>query len=122
MLTENQPAAQPLFVDFVNTLHWYEGVPIELIGNATDLAVWLGEHALPMLAGEAGLQALLALRDHARAATEALASGQAPAAADLVALNAALGASTGRLVLSDAGTSFAQLAFEVDQFGRGRAR
>src|SRR5258708_19843704 len=92
MLTENQPAAQPLFVDFVNTLHWYEGVPIELIGNATDLAVWLGEHALPMLTGEAGLQALLALRDHARSATEALASGQAPAAADLAALHAPLAA------------------------------
>ena len=115
MLTEDQPAAQPLFVDFVNTLHWYEGVPIELIGNATDLAVWLGEHALPTASGEAGLQALLALRDHARAATESLASGQVPAAADLAALNAALGASTGRLVLNDADTSFAQLAFEADE-------
>ncbi len=115
MLTEDQPAAQPLFIDFVNTLHWYEGVPIELIGNATDLAVWLGEHALPTASGEAGLQALLALRDHARAATESLASGQVPAAADLAALNAALGASTGRLVLNDADTSFAQLAFEADE-------
>ena len=32
-------AAQPLFVDFVNTLHWYEGLPIELIGNTADLGL-----------------------------------------------------------------------------------
>jgi hypothetical protein len=25
--------AQPLFVEFVNTLHWYEGGPVELLGD-----------------------------------------------------------------------------------------
>src|SRR5437879_3479929 len=96
MLTVDAPGAQPLFVDFVNTLHWYEGAPIELIGTPADLALWLAEHALPAVAGEASLQTLLALREHARAATEALSTGQIPAAADLAALSAALGAPTGR--------------------------
>jgi hypothetical protein len=38
---------QPLFIDFVNTLHWYEGVPIELIGNDADFGAWLVEHGVP---------------------------------------------------------------------------
>jgi hypothetical protein len=41
------PEAQPLFVEFVNTLHWYEGAPVELIGSESDFAVWLLEHGLP---------------------------------------------------------------------------
>jgi predicted RNA-binding Zn ribbon-like protein len=114
MLTEDQAAAQPLFVDFVNTLHWYEGVPIELIGSQADLAVWLTQHSLPAVGLDASLPQLLALRDHARAATEALSTGQLPAAADLAALNAALGTPSGRLVLRDAGTPHPQLAFELD--------
>src|ERR1700730_9981999 len=89
-LSEDAGPAQPLFVDFVNTLHWYEGEPIELIGNQADLAVWLAQYALPSSATSTALPALLALRDHARAATEAIAAGQAPAAPDLAALNAAL--------------------------------
>jgi predicted RNA-binding Zn ribbon-like protein len=111
---EDRAAAQPLFVDFVNTLHWYEGLPIELIGTPADLAHWLAEYALPAVAPATGLPALLALRAHARAATEAIASGQVPAAADLAALNTALGAPRGRLVLRDADTPRAQLAFAVE--------
>jgi predicted RNA-binding Zn ribbon-like protein len=114
MLTEDLPRGQPLFVDFVNTLHWYEGVPIELIGTLADLATWLAQHALPAVANEANLQSLLALRDHARAATEGLSTGQVPPALDLAALNAALGAPTGRLVLRDADTAHPQLALEVE--------
>ena len=114
MLTETGGAAQPLFLDFVNTLHWYEGAPIELIGTQADLAAWLAEHALPTVLPEGGLAALHALRAHARRATEALANGQAPAAADLAALNAALGAPAGRLALLDLDTPRPQLAFQLD--------
>src|ERR1700704_561786 len=100
-LAEDAGAAQPLFVDFVNTLHWYEGAPIELIGTQADLAAWLAEHGLPAARLEGCLPALLALRDHARAATEALARGQTPISTDLAALNDALSAPAGRLVLLD---------------------
>ena len=105
---------QPLFVDFVNTLHWYEGVPIELIGTDADLAAWLAEHELPAQRLDGGLTALHALRQHARAATEALATRRTPTAADLDALNAALGTPAGRLVLVDTETPRPQLAFEID--------
>jgi hypothetical protein len=39
--------AQPLFVEFVNTLHWYEREPIEVIGTDAELAAWLVERGLP---------------------------------------------------------------------------
>jgi hypothetical protein len=32
------PGGQPLFVEFVNTLHWYDGAPIELIASEAELA------------------------------------------------------------------------------------
>ena len=50
------PAArgQPLFVEFVNTLHWYEGLPIELIGDPAAFAAWLAEHGLPARARRNG--------------------------------------------------------------------
>jgi predicted RNA-binding Zn ribbon-like protein len=114
-LAEDAGAAQPLFVDFVNTLHWYEGAPIELIGTHADLAAWLAEHALPPVELDVDdLPAVHALREHARAATVALAAAKAPADADLAALNAALAAPAGRLVLLDAESARPQLAFEPD--------
>src|SRR5262245_17480436 len=100
--------AQPLFVDFVNTLHWDEGEPIELIGTPAELAAWLGDRALPD--GDAPAD-LLALRAHARAVTEALATGHAVAADDLGALERALAEPRGRLVLSAAGAERPRLAF-----------
>jgi predicted RNA-binding Zn ribbon-like protein len=113
MLAEAAGAAQPLFVDFVNTLHWHEGAPVELLGDAAALAAWLAAHALPDGAPEATLPALRALRAHARAVTEALAAGRSPVAADLEALKRALARPTGRLVLDgDAGRP--QLAFALD--------
>ena len=112
MLTEAAGAAQPLFVDFVNTLHWYEGAPVELLGDEAALAAWLAGHALPAEAPAATLPALRALRAHTRAITEALAAGHPPAATDLEALKRALARPTGRLVLQgDAGGP--QLAFEL---------
>jgi predicted RNA-binding Zn ribbon-like protein len=113
-LTLDAGAGQPLFVDFVNSLHWYEGAPIELIGTPADLAGWLAEHGLPAVDLDSVLPALLALRAHTRAATEAIATGQPPAAVDLDALNAALGAPGGRLVLRHADTARARLAFALD--------
>lgn len=105
---------QPLFVTFVNTLHWYEGLPIELIGTDTDLAAWLRDQHLPVDPPVGSLGAIRALREHARAVTEAVARGAAVPEADLAALNAALGAPPGRLSLLGAGTAEPQLAFGTD--------
>ena len=83
-------------------------------GTDSDLAVWLAEHGLLAQRLDGGLAALHVLRQHARTATEALATGRMPTAADLDALNAALGAPPGRLVLVDAETPRPQLAFQTD--------
>src|SRR5262245_42502171 len=121
-LAEPSSAAQPLFIDFVNTLHWDEGRPIELIGTPAELAHWLADHALPATDGPADLPGLLAFRAHARAVTEALAMGQPVAAADLEALNRALGEPRGRLVLRAADPAARpQLAFELDGDERATA-
>jgi predicted RNA-binding Zn ribbon-like protein len=104
---------QPLFVDFVNTLHWYEGVPVELIGSPADLATWLDEHHLPAAAPAAALPALLALRERLRAITEALANRRQPPEADLDAVTAALRSPSGHLVWS-ARVGFATDAPAVD--------
>jgi predicted RNA-binding Zn ribbon-like protein len=114
MLAEPTGAAQPLFIDFVNTLHWDEGVPIELIGTPAELAAWLADRALPAAGSQARLPALLELRAHARAVTEALATGRAVAPADLEALQRALAAPSGRLRLRAAEGGRPQLAFELD--------
>jgi hypothetical protein len=44
MLGGPVPAGPPLFIEFVNTLHWYEGAPIELLGTRAELDAWLAEH------------------------------------------------------------------------------
>jgi len=109
-------AAQPLFVEFVNTLHWYEGAPIELIGTEAELTTWLAEHALATDALTNCLPALHRLRDHARAATEALARGSTPAETDVTAIGEALRRPTGHLALVDdaAPAPAARLAFATD--------
>ena len=115
LVTLDEPGGgQPLFVDFVNTLHWYEGAPIELLGTEAELAGWLAERRLPTDGLSGCLPALHALREHARAATEALALGQMPSVGDLEAVNAALRSPTGRLVLADAEGPRPQLALEMD--------
>lgn len=106
-------AGQPLFIEFVNTLHWDDDVPIELIGNLADLNTWLAEHDLPSIDSDADLQALVDLRKHARAAAEALVAGQAPAATDLEALTDALAGATGHLVLLESVGGRSQLGFGV---------
>jgi predicted RNA-binding Zn ribbon-like protein len=107
-------SGQPLFVDFVNTLHWYEGAPIELIGTDAEFAAWLAERGLPAQHLAGGLPAVHRLREHARAATEALAMGRTPPETDMAALEAALAAPTGHLALVDADTPQPQLAFGTD--------
>lgn len=116
MVTQEKPAGaeQPLFVDFVNTLHWYEGMPIELIGNLADLGAWLREYGLPAPDLDAAVPTLHALRAHARAATEALVGGRPPAGDDLAAIEAALGAPAVRVVLVSDADSRPQLGFDVD--------
>jgi predicted RNA-binding Zn ribbon-like protein len=108
------PGGQPLFVEFVNTLHWYDGAPIELIGSEADFAAWLAEHGLPAddLAG--GLPSVHVFREHVRGITEALAARRPPLDADLTALDAALRAPLGHLALVGADTPRSQLAFGTD--------
>ena len=57
---------QPLFVEFVNTLHWYEGAPIELIGSESDFAAWLLEQGLPPADVTGCLPDIHRLREHVR--------------------------------------------------------
>jgi putative stress-induced transcription regulator len=80
---------QPLFVEFVNTLHWYEGAPIELIGGERTSAAWLLEHALPVIDVEGCLPEVHRLREHVRGLTEALASRRSPPERDMEAVDAA---------------------------------
>jgi predicted RNA-binding Zn ribbon-like protein len=107
-------AAQPLFVDFVNSLHWYEGMPIELIGTPSDFVVWLAERGLAAQQIDGCLAELHALREHLRGAAGAIARAQPPAAADVDAVSRSLNAATGKLVLLDSHTSSPRLAFETD--------
>src|SRR5215831_8579298 len=93
------PDGQPLFVEFVNSLHWYEGVPIELIGSETEFAAWLVEHGLPADDLDGCLPEIHRLREHARAVTEALASRRALPDIDMAAVQTALSAPTGNLWL-----------------------
>ena len=95
-------APQPLFVEFVNTLHWFEGAPIELIGSPADLRSWLAERRLDLAPADAALAELHALREHVRSATRALASGTRPEREDLQTLQAALASPGGSLALADA--------------------
>jgi predicted RNA-binding Zn ribbon-like protein len=116
-LSEPHDAAQPLFIEFVNTLHWDEGAPIELIGDQAGLADWLSEHSLPDIAHEATLPALWSFREHARAITRALVVGQPLPEADVEALKHALAEPGGRLVLVEHDDRRPELAFQVPDDG-----
>jgi predicted RNA-binding Zn ribbon-like protein len=116
------PERQPLFLEFVNTLHWDEGEPIEMIGDQAGLAEWLAEQRLPTVAlqGQPGaavaadwLPVLWSLREHARSITNALVVGQPLADADVNALTQTLAEPTGRLVLVDHQDGRPELAFQV---------
>ena len=105
---------QPLFVEFVNTLHWYEGAPIELIGTESDFAAWLLEHGLPATDVTGWLPELHRLREHLRGLAEALASRRAIPEADMAALQAALSYPSGSLRLVDGNGSQPQLSLATD--------
>jgi predicted RNA-binding Zn ribbon-like protein len=105
---------QPLFVMFVNTLHWYEGEPIELIGNDAEFNAWLVERALHSPDVTGSLPAVHRLREHLRAITESLALHRTPAPPDMEALKLALGAAPGHLALIGADTPVPQLAFATE--------
>src|SRR5947209_17061864 len=105
---------QPLFVEFVNTLHWYEGVPVELIGNESDFAAWLLEHGLPATDVTGCLPEIHLLREHVRGLTGALASRRAVPEADMAALQAALSAPSGSLRLVDGNGSQPQLSLATN--------
>jgi predicted RNA-binding Zn ribbon-like protein len=118
-ITELPPAGQPLFVDFVNTLHWYEGVPIELLGSDADLAAWAAEQHLPSGDLTGALPALCALREDLRAGIVALVAREPWPAAAASALDAALRGLDGHLVLVEAATPATRprLAFETAAAG-----
>src|SRR5215831_12438042 len=113
---DESPSAvgQPLFVEFVNTLHWYEGAPIELIGTESEFAAWLLEHGLPVAEVAGCLPQVHRFREHVRGVTEALASRRAVPGADMEAIHAALSAATGRLRLVDPESAEAHLSFATE--------
>jgi predicted RNA-binding Zn ribbon-like protein len=110
----SSPDGQPLFVDFVNTLHWYEAAPVELIGSEADFAAWLAERGLPPAEVTGCLPEVHLLRDHLRGLTEALASRRAVPEADMEALHAALSAPRGNLRLVDGSGPQPQLGLVTD--------
>ena len=107
-------AGQPLFVEFVNTLHWYEGAPIELIGSEPEFAAWLLEHGLPAVDVPGCLPEVHRLREHVRGATEALTRRREVPEVDMQALQIALSAPTGSLRLVDSQSARPQLNFATD--------
>ena len=113
MLADPPGAEQPLFVDFVNTLHWDEGEPIELIGDRTGLAEWLAEHALPDAVEDAWLPTFWSLREHTRGITKAIVAGQPLSNADVAALKHAISEPSGQLVLVDDPDGRSELALQV---------
>ena len=108
---------QPLFVDFVNTLHWYEGAPIELIGTESDFAAWVQQHGLALPGVTACLPEIHVLREHVRGVTAALAGRRALPQADMEPLHAALAAATGSLRLVDPDSARPHLSFATDAAG-----
>jgi predicted RNA-binding Zn ribbon-like protein len=112
-MAEVPGAVQPLFVDFVNTLHWDEGEPIELIGDLAGLAEWLAEHTLAGSVEDAWLPAFWTLREHARAIIKAIVAGQAPADADVEALRQVIAEPTGRLQLVEHPDGRSEIAFQA---------
>src|SRR4051812_2988301 len=117
MLTEPAGAEQPLFIEFVNTLHWDEGKPVELLGDQAGLAAWLAEHALPGVATDAWLPPLWSLREHVRPIIRAIVAGERPADTDVEALTCALGEPGGRLVLVDRADGRPEVGFQADGDG-----
>jgi predicted RNA-binding Zn ribbon-like protein len=104
LVTLDEPpdaGGQPLFVDFLNTLHWYEGAPIELIGTQPDFAAWLAEHGLPADDLDGCLPDVHRLREHVRGITRALAAHQPLPEDDIDALQTALSSPTINLQLDD---------------------
>jgi predicted RNA-binding Zn ribbon-like protein len=99
------PDGQPLFVEFVNTLHWYEGAPIELIGTDAEFADWLLEQHLPQYTATGCLPEVHRLREHVRGLTTALATNRPLLNEDIAALQAALSAPIGSLTLMETDTS-----------------
>jgi predicted RNA-binding Zn ribbon-like protein len=96
------PDGQPLFVDFVNTLIWYEGATVVLIGSELEFAAWLSEHGAPADDLTGCLPDVHRLREHVRGVTKALASRGTLPTADMAALQEALSTPTGYLTLVDA--------------------
>lgn len=108
------PGGQPLFVEFVNTLHWYQDTPVELIGSESDFATWLLEQGLPAVDVTGRLPEVHQLREHVRGVIAALASRQPLPEADMAALQTSLAAPTGSLTLVDPSAPQPHLSFVTD--------
>ena len=106
----------------VNTLHWDDGVPLEEIGDESDLAAWCRRQALPADALQGRLPAFVALRADVRSIVEHLANGQAPVAVDVRAMNQVLERPRGSLTLVGGSSERPSLGFEPrDDDGAGAA-
>jgi len=108
------PAAEPLFLEFVNSLHWDDGIPMEELEDAAALAAWCAARELPAEGREGELGALRSLREHARAIVERLATGRPLVLADLQAIGQVLGGPTGRLSFMGGNSGQPSLCFEPE--------
>jgi len=116
-----------LFVDFVNTLEFEDGRPVDHVSTAADLRAWLVDHGmcgarLPLRSIEADAEAFRDLRSLLHEVTERIADGSAPAPAQLRRLNDVLrdGMHYHQLVPDADGTSYT-VGHVGDELAQARA-
>jgi predicted RNA-binding Zn ribbon-like protein len=113
--SDPSPAAdEPLFLAFVNTLHWDDGTPLEELTDDRALAEWSGSMGMPTEALDAQLARFVSLRAHLRSVVQQLARAQAPAPHDMDAVEQALSGPRAHLVLVDGDTPSPHLSLEVE--------
>ena len=103
---------EPLFLKFVNSLHWDEGTPMEELSDEKALVAWCSDHALPADYVTGQLGPLTTMRTHCRSIVECLARGVQLVPDDIQAIEEAVRHPSGRLLLAGGGTSNASLCFE----------
>ena len=106
--------AQPLFIEFVNSLHWYEAQPIEMLGDLGALNTWLVEQHLAPAQLASAPRTFRTLREHMRAVVKALIASEPLDLAQLAAVQRALSRPRGQLVLFDPATDRPHIGVEIN--------
>jgi predicted RNA-binding Zn ribbon-like protein len=109
-----RPADEPLFLAFVNSLHWDDGAPLEELSDERALAAWSRAHALPAESLEGHLAGFVSLRAHLRSIVERLSRGQTLRQRELTVLQEALSRPCSHFVLVVDAAPSPHLAFELE--------